>query len=64
MTRLEQALRWWRNHVDYGELVPIPRRHFAVLDNAGMVRPDEDEGYSLSEKGRVALDPTPDAEKG
>lgn len=44
MTRIEQAIRWFRNNND-GEAVPV--RHYDVLKRAGMIEivEDEDEGW-------------------
>jgi len=41
MTRLDQALRWWRNNVPEGKGVyydGIPLRHFWVLHKAHLLK--------------------------
>lgn len=41
MTRLEQALRWWRNNVKPGEWKPhkeIPYRHVRLLRRANLLK--------------------------
>ncbi len=53
MTRLEQALRWWRNHD--GE--PIPYRHLKALRAAEFLsdRLDGDECCVLNRAGHAAM---------
>lgn len=54
MTRLQQALRWWRNHDE----CPIPSRHYHVLENAGLIEPvpDEPQYQQLTKKGKELLE--------
>ena len=48
MTRLDQALRWWRGH----DGTPVPERHFKVLQTARCLFYDRHEGmYGLTNKG-------------
>ncbi len=41
MTRLEQALRWWKNN----DGCPIPIPHFKALEKAGLLKFNEDEEW-------------------
>jgi len=52
MTRLEQALRWWRNHDECS----IPSRHVNALVAAGYLGPEDEDGCrGLTPKGVKAV---------
>ena len=59
MTRLDQALRWWRNHELGCGIFKVPRRHAHVLYAANAIRAVSHEGpleWGLTDLGHKLLE--------